>query len=311
MKFSFKFCAFTFLLFLFIFAGVAFHWKLFQKEINGDIRHHFRDETAYQNYLLNDVNFAGVAFRVVNVKKGDNFWKIAKRNHVRIDSLIGVNPYWKDLLARVGQRVLVPSENGVLEFVRDYNELNEIADIYGVETSSMIVEKKPPLYSWYHKYDGERKPIAVFIPKVKPRVAMMTETLASRFEERELFRSPLGGRLTSFFGSRRHPIFHRKKFHNGLDIAARRGTYIGAARGGRVVFAGWRGGYGRAVIIEHDMGYKTLYGHMSSILVKPGQRVQVGRIIGRVGSTGLSTGPHLHFTVWKRGKLINPLNILW
>jgi len=86
---------------------------------------------------------------------------------------------------------------------------------------------------------------------------------------------------------------------------------IGASRGGTVISTGWMGGYGKAVIVKHDNGFKTLYGHMSKILTKKGRKIKAGSVIGRVGSTGVSTGPHLHFTMWKDGKLINPLKYLW
>ena len=89
------------------------------------------------------------------------------------------------------------------------------------------------------------------------------------------------------------------------------GTLIGAAREGVVISTGWNGGYGKAVIIQHGDGYKTMYGHMSSIFAKPGDRVQAGKILGKVGSTGLSTGPHLHFTLWHNEKLLNPMEVLW
>jgi len=139
----------------------------------------------------------------------------------------------------------------------------------------------------------------------------MTNKMAKQFEVREMFRSPLGGRLSSFYGRRNHPIFRKRSFHNGIDIATRYYTAVGAARAGRVTSAGWMGGFGKAIIIQHDKGYRTLYGHLSRINVRNGQYVKAGRIIGRVGSTGFSTGPHLHFTMWKNKKLINPLKVLW
>ncbi len=303
---------FTLLVSVTVFAlGVSAYLKLTVNEIKPDIRFHFSKESDYQNYVMNSVRLDGIAFTSVVIDRGDNFWTVARRHNINIDSLIGVNPYWDDLFARINQTVVIPSENGVLEFINDYSEIEELKEEYGVDDSFIIVEDKPSLYKYYYKYEKNRKPIAVFIKSVKPRVEIMTAKLAVKFEERELFRSPLGGRLSSFFGGRQHPIFKKHRFHNGLDIAARRGTYIGAAREGRVVSTGWNGGYGKAVIVEHDKGYRTLYGHMSSILVKAGQYVKAGRVIGRVGSTGLSTGPHLHFTIWKNGKLINPLNVLW
>jgi len=309
MQFKWKF-SLALLFSVFLLGSVSFFF-FSENEVLTDIRFYFNDEKSYHDYIVNKVRFKNISFEEINIEKGDNFWKVAKRHNVKIDSLIGVNPHWKSLFARVNQKVIVPSENGILEFIDDFDDVEKLKKNYGVDDSSIVVEEKPSFYEYYYKYKDDRKPIAVFIKSVKPRTESMTDGLAKSFKQREMFRSPLGGRLSSFFGNRKHPIYKKRKFHNGLDIAARRGTYIGAARAGRVIFTGWNGGYGKAVIIQHDRGYKTLYGHMSSILIKKGQTVKAGRILGRVGSTGLSTGPHLHFTVWKDGKLINPLNLLW
>jgi len=121
---------------------------------------------------------------------------------------------------------------------------------------------------------------------------------------------PLRGTLTSRFGYRIHPIHGTKLMHTGLDIARPSGTPIQAADGGTVVFAGWRGGYGKAVIINHGGGLATLYGHMSSMGVSIGQSVSKGQTIGRVGSTGYSTGAHLHFEVRRGGSPVDPMRYL-
>lgn len=121
------------------------------------------------------------------------------------------------------------------------------------------------------------------------------------------FALPLRGPLTSRFGLRVHPLFGRRHFHTGVDIAASRGTPVRAADEGTVLFAGWYGGYGKLVVIDHGQGVSTLYGHLSEILVTAGQRVARNHLIGKVGSTGYSTGPHLHFEVRRNGKPIDPL----
>ena len=280
-------------------------------QIDPDIKKYFTGENEYMEYICEDVKFSSIEFRIADISHGDNFWKIARNYGINIDSLIGANIYWEDLLARLGQKVIVPSEKGVLEFVTDFNQIETLAEEYGAEKEDVEIEKLPFLYSFYYKLISDRKPVAVFIKNVKPKTDNMTHSLAGRFELREMFRSPLGGRLSSFYGNRKHPVYSRRKFHNGLDIAAKHGTLVGAARAGKVVSTGWNGGYGKTVVIEHDKGYKTLYGHLSQINVRPGQIVEAGRIIGRVGSTGLSTGPHLHFTLWHNGKLINPMDVLW
>jgi murein DD-endopeptidase MepM/ murein hydrolase activator NlpD len=117
-------------------------------------------------------------------------------------------------------------------------------------------------------------------------------------------------RLTSGFGSRFHPVLGRMRMHKGVDYAAGTGTPIHAAGDARVAFVGWKGGYGRAVILDHGRGYTTLYGHMSRFgNEKVGQRIPQGTVIGYVGMTGLATGPHLHYEFRVNGVHRNPLSI--
>lgn len=114
------------------------------------------------------------------------------------------------------------------------------------------------------------------------------------------------GRITSNFGYRTHPILKTKKLHTGLDISASSGTSIKAANAGRVIFSGTRGTYGKAVIIDHGGGIVTLYAHCSSLVASEGQDVKKGDVVSKVGSTGLSTGPHLHFEVRLNGNYVDP-----
>ena len=121
---------------------------------------------------------------------------------------------------------------------------------------------------------------------------------------------PLKGRITSPFGYRKHPIYRVRKLHTGIDIAAPTGTSIRAAAGGIVVHAARWGGYGNCVVIDHGGGMATLYGHGSRLAVKKNQAVAQGQVIAYVGSTGLSTGPHLHFEVRKGGRPVDPKPLL-
>lgn len=120
---------------------------------------------------------------------------------------------------------------------------------------------------------------------------------------------PIHGRLTSGFGERFHPILGYMRFHDGVDLAAASGTPIVAAADGRVIDAGWRGGYGQQVEIVHEGGLETRYGHMSRVAAHAGEIVRKGEVIGYVGSTGLSTGPHLHFEVTRNGRPVNPMSV--
>jgi murein DD-endopeptidase MepM/ murein hydrolase activator NlpD len=121
---------------------------------------------------------------------------------------------------------------------------------------------------------------------------------------------PCAASITSSFGWRTHPILGYEKFHSGVDFGADYGALIAAADRGTVIFAGWYGGYGNAVIIDHGSGITTLYGHASELYVTEGQSVQRGQAIAAVGSTGFSTGPHLHFEVRREGTPTDPMAFL-
>ncbi len=121
---------------------------------------------------------------------------------------------------------------------------------------------------------------------------------------------PTSGPITSPFGWRTHPIFGTGRFHSGIDIGADYGDAVVAADSGIVISSGWMGGYGKAIIIDHGNGISTLYGHNSELLVDEGTRVQKGQLISRVGSTGYSTGPHLHFEVREDGSPVSPMGYL-
>jgi len=129
--------------------------------------------------------------------------------------------------------------------------------------------------------------------------------------KRSFIRMPIPyARLTSTFGARKHPVLGRVRMHQGVDYAASTGTPIQAAGDARVAFVGWKGGYGRVVILDHGRGYSTLYGHMSRFgNERVGQRIAQGTVIGYVGMTGLATGPHLHYEFRVNGVHRNPLSI--
>jgi murein DD-endopeptidase MepM/ murein hydrolase activator NlpD len=158
---------------------------------------------------------------------------------------------------------------------------------------------------------------------IQKKVAEMQRRLAEEARERAKrgepvaivlgtgqFTLPSVGEITSSFGWRTHPILGYQKFHSGMDFGADYGSPIMAADRGVVVFAGWYGGYGNTIIIDHGGGMTTLYAHSEELYVAEGQSVQRGQAIAAVGSTGLSTGPHLHFEVRRDGEPIDPAEFL-
>ncbi len=119
---------------------------------------------------------------------------------------------------------------------------------------------------------------------------------------------PSSSKISSYYGNRLHPILKKYKMHTGIDISAKQGTSIVAANKGTVIMAGWQNGYGYTVVLDHGGGITTLYAHCSKLLVSVGKSVKAGETIAKIGSTGMSTGPHLHFEVRKNGSTTNPLN---
>lgn len=165
---------------------------------------------------------------------------------------------------------------------------------------------KAKLQAEYDAFDAESN-------KLESRLAALTNTQRSSgryvpFAGR--FIVPASGRRSSGFGMRRHPVLGATRMHNGIDIAAPTGTAIRASASGTVVTATSMRGYGNTVVIDHGGGFSTLYGHCSRLFVRAGQRVNQGDRIAAVGSTGLSTGPHLHFEIRINGRPVNPASYL-
>ncbi len=134
--------------------------------------------------------------------------------------------------------------------------------------------------------------------------------LAARIEPAGTgFVRPIAGVVSSPFGWRDISVAGNR-FHGGVDLAAASGTAVLAARGGVVTFAGWAGAYGFAVFVDHETGWQTRYGHLSRIDVRVGDRVRQGAVVGGVGSTGASTGPHLHFEIRHEGRALDPLTFV-
>jgi len=166
-----------------------------------------------------------------------------------------------------------------------------------------LTDKAKDLREQYAAFDRESDAIAAQI-----RAFQSVNTGGTAF--RGGFIKPVNARISSGFGNRFHPILKRNRLHAGVDFAARTGTPIRAAASGTVIFSGYRGGYGNTIIIDHGGGVSSLYGHCSRLYVGAGAQVKQGDTIAAVGSTGLSTGPHLHFEIRVNGTPVNPMSRL-
>lgn len=238
------------------------------------------------------------------VKSGENYWTIAKRYGISVRTLLGTNPDMP-FTAFIGQTILVPSEEGAIHPVEKGEKLASIAELYRVDEKTL---KATNDISWWRPLKtGD----CLFIPDAQP--IQMSMEWKEYYEKRGFFGAPFatwGKGWTSRYGTRKDPITGEDAHHGGMDFKAAHGTDVFASAGGRVTFAGVQGAYGNLVVIRHNATYTTYYGHLSRILVTQGQSVRKGQRIGKVGSTGRSTGPHLHFEIRKNGKRIDPLPLI-
>jgi murein DD-endopeptidase MepM/ murein hydrolase activator NlpD len=241
-----------------------------------------------------------VAFTDYTVKRGDTVSGLASAFGLKhIGTVIAANTIGNVREIMPGQKLRIPSIDGLNYTVKGSDTLAGLSTRYRIAVEDLLD---------VNDLDSDTLTAGqvLFIPGAQLDNDTVRRALG------ELFASPLRGRyrLTSSFGYRRDPFTGVRQHHNGLDLAAPLGTTVRAAMSGRVAKAGWSNVYGNYIIIDHGNGYQTMYGHLSKFLVRAGAAVSQGGQIGLVGSTGWSTGPHLHFTVYRNGKLINPSTVL-
>ncbi|MDR2718639.1 MAG: M23 family metallopeptidase [Treponema sp.] len=253
-------------------------------------------------------------FSSYTVKEGDVPGGVARQFGLSTSTLMAVNNIKNSRNLQIGKVLRVPNQDGVFYIVRKGDTLSGIATKHKAEIIEIRVANE--LFS-----ENINPNTSLFIPGataaweeervvVNVSVSSTTTSISPSVVSNLTMIWPIHGRLTSYYGYRRNPISGGRSFHDGLDIAAVTGTPIKAAMAGRVESVGYDNVYGNYVLITHSDGYRTLYGHMDSFCTRGGSYVTTDDVIGYVGSTGQSTGSHLHFTVYKNGSSINPRTVL-
>jgi murein DD-endopeptidase MepM/ murein hydrolase activator NlpD len=227
------------------------------------------------------------------VQQGDTIGVLAETFGLNQDTLLSLNGIKNSRLLQIDQILRIPNQDGILYTVKTGDTLAAIAEKY--ETSPETILTANELFS-----ENINPKTSLFIPG-----ARLSQTDLQEING-DLFLWPIRGYITSPYGYRPSPFTRERQFHTGLDIGASQGTPIRAGMAGRVSSVGYDATSGNYVVITHHSGYRTLYAHMSVVRTKTGAYVRTGDVIGDVGSTGLSTGPHLHFTVYKNGVTVNP-----
>lgn len=262
------------------------------------------------------------------IKSGENFWVLASDYDISVNNLIKANPDVVPERLQIGQEVslIVPEpiinvctvENVTYEEKIQYDVVYEdnanlYKDEYRVKLRGVYGEKE--IEAELVKRDGRELGKVILNEEIISEPVTKIIYKGTKNPPPKIgtgsFSKPLNrGTITSGYGMRYHPVYRVLRKHTGVDIATSRGTSVLASDGGKVIFAGWKTGYGNCVVIDHGANLTSMYGHLSSINVSAGQKVYKGKTLGGVGSTGTSTGNHLHFEIRKLGNDINPNNYI-
>ena len=258
----------------------------------------------------------GIHVVIHEVRAGETLDSLLQRYRTTRGTLESLNSAVDFANLKPGTRIRILSRPGVFHRVQAGLTLSDIADAY--ERSQADLMKANGISRAKHITAG----MEIFVPDAGPlsrrKLSRMKKRATARVQARRRpassFGKPLATRrrlvISDGFGYRFHPITRRRQKHLGIDVIAAWGTPVVAAKAGVVKFAGWRGGYGKLVVIDHGKGYETYYGHLTDIAVAKGTRVAEGQKIGRLGATGDVTAPHLHFEIRRWGVPKNPVKYI-
>ncbi|MDR2468387.1 MAG: M23 family metallopeptidase [Spirochaetaceae bacterium] len=249
---------------------------------------------AAERRLAPSVSFS---WQYYTVKKGDVVSKIAAAHAISIDAIIASNKMANVRNLREGDVLRIPNMDGIPYTITANDSYEKVSEKFGVPLDAILDAND---VQSGEMIAGEQ----IFIPGARMPADELKRALG------EVFSYPVRGRLSSPFGWRKDPFTGVRSFHKGIDIVADVGVPVKAAMAGKVSMVGFSPILGKYIIVSHDATYQTMYAHLNSSMVTRGSNVAQGEIIGEVGNTGYSTGPHLHFVIYKNGREINPLEQL-
>lgn len=265
----------------------------------------FTSAKSYISLLKSYPHDPGTKIKIHTVSHGESLWNIARAGGITVDTLIAANPFLGSLLLKDGMQIAVPAEDGVLM------PIDGVLDVYRMagRLDSYSSVEGDYLHSIFRLLSPDDMRFAFF---KGARPAIVSDAIQPLYNIRLAFQSPVKGALySSFYGDRVNPMHEGTGFHNGVDLQVRMGTPIRPVRNGIVTYTGWHEGYGLMLTVQHEDGYISMYGHCLSIRARQGEWVSKKDVIALVGSTGHSTGPHLHFMMMRHGRMLNPILFIW
>jgi len=240
---------------------------------------------------------ATLSYSTYTVRKGDTLGGIAKRFGLSMDSIISANGISSAQAVRSGAALRIPSMDGLVHRVRSGESISSIAKRYKIDQTRLVDANDLGSSTLAQ---GQ----SLFIPGARLAEADLKQVLGEKIAW------PARGPLSSYFGYRPDPFTGVRRFHSAIDIVMNTGTPVRAAAAGAVSDVGYNAVFGNYIILSHGGGLQTMYGHLSSSAVAKGAKVAQGSMIALSGNTGYSTGPHLHFGIFKGGVAVNPLKYL-
>ncbi len=269
------------------------------------------------------------------VAPGDSLWSISNSQNIELDTLVGSNTFKSSSRLRPGAVLRIPNQDGIFYVMKKGEKLEAVAKRYGVSMNKLravnVNKDLTALKTGEEIFLPGARPEGVIEPKEDVKKAEVKKSPSAKVANAKeksksdkkviayiepavkssgYYRWPVMGRINSPFGWRQHPITKRHDFHTGIDIKGERNDPIKAAASGRVIYSGWMGGYGKVLVIEHNNGQSTLYAHCSTLMAAKGASVSSGQVVAKIGTTGRSTGPHLHFEVRNGNSPVNPIKYL-